>query len=210
MGIRRPGTPLHTLGDPTDWVYCVAWSPDKKHLSPVESTGRLACGQPIEMEVSWSIPYTLTRRPFGESPTRMAAPTVFTAGEDRIIKAWKTCSTCRKRKSLANNLKRSSSPVGKQLAVSSMAWRTSGHGNGSKTTNSFLPSRRRQNRRSSCRRSPDRKTTTLTVTGKDLDTASDVNTSRPEVKFQIVERAPVHLRYSAYATQGGSDRLDLE
>ena len=27
------GKRLYTLSDPTDWVYCLAWSPDKKHLA---------------------------------------------------------------------------------------------------------------------------------------------------------------------------------
>ena len=210
------GKRLYTLGDPTDWVYCVAWSPDKKHLiaggvdksvrmwAADRNGGKLVHSVYAHEKAVWRVAYA------------DGGATVFTAGEDRIIKAW-NASNMSEKKVFSQQpeaiLDFAVSPVGKQLAVA----RFDGVGElldmaTGKQTTQLLPPKPATPKPEKFVPTgvPIGKTTTLTVTGKDLDTASDVNTSRPEVKFQIVERAPGSLTLSVTVpTQLKAEVIDL-
>src|SRR5207248_3535148 len=82
------GTRLYTLGDPTDWVYCLAWSPDGRHLAAAgvdrsirvweanRDGGRLALAAFAHEGPVWRLGYG----PDGK--------TLYSVGEDRVIKAW--------------------------------------------------------------------------------------------------------------------------
>lgn len=82
------GTRLYTLGEPTDWLYAVAWSPDGKHLAAggvdqnlrlwaADATGgRLVKGVFAHGKPLLRLGYTKDGK------------TLFTAGEDKVVKAW--------------------------------------------------------------------------------------------------------------------------
>ena len=82
------GKRLYTLGDATDWVYAVAWSPDKKHLCAAgvdksvrvwaadASGGKLVNTAFAHEKPVWRLGHTSDGK------------TLFTAGEDRIVKSW--------------------------------------------------------------------------------------------------------------------------
>jgi hypothetical protein len=84
------GRRLYTLGEPTDWVYAVTWSPDGQHLA--------ATGVDKSIRV-WKVSAEaghLQQSVFAhEAPVtrlRYAADgrTLYSVGEDRILKAWDT------------------------------------------------------------------------------------------------------------------------
>ena len=83
------GKRLYTLGDPTDWVYAVAWSPDGKHLAAAgvgQERPRLGGGRGRRQARSTSV-FAHERRCAG-SPTLATARRSYSAGEDRVVKAW--------------------------------------------------------------------------------------------------------------------------
>ena len=194
----------------------MAWSPDKKHLiaggvdksvrmwAADRNGGKLVHSVYAHEKAVWRVAYA------------DGGATVFTAGEDRIIKAW-NASNMSEKKVFSQQpeaiLDFAVSPVGKQLAVA----RFDGVGElldmaTGKQTTQLLPPKPATPKPEKFVPTgvPIGKTTTLTVTGKDLDTASDVNTSRPEVKFQIVERAPGSLTLSVTVpTQLKAEVIDL-
>jgi WD40 repeat protein len=82
------GQRLHTLGEPTDWLYTLQWSPDRKHLA--------AAGVDKSIRI-WSVDRDnakLEHAVFAhEKPVwRLAysrdGKTLYSTGEDRIVKAW--------------------------------------------------------------------------------------------------------------------------
>lgn len=79
---------LYTLGDATDWVYCVAWSADKKHLSAagVDKSVRVweanAEGGKL-VNTAFAHEKPVWRLAFAD-----AGKTLYTVGEDRIVKQW--------------------------------------------------------------------------------------------------------------------------
>lgn len=82
------GKRLYTLGDPTDWVYCVAWSPDQKHLAAggVDKSVRVWEADKDGGKLIHSVfahEKSVTRLAYSSNGT-----TLYTAGEDRVIKAW--------------------------------------------------------------------------------------------------------------------------
>jgi hypothetical protein len=91
------GTRLYTLGEPTDWVYAVAWSPDGKHLAAggVDQNlrlwaadaagGRLVKGVFAHQKPLLRLGYTADGK------------TLFTAGEDKVVKAWDAAKLVEKR-----------------------------------------------------------------------------------------------------------------
>ncbi|MBM3982754.1 MAG: WD40 repeat domain-containing protein [Planctomycetes bacterium] len=82
------GKRLYTLGDATDWVYAVAWSPDKKHLAAAgvdksvrvwaadKDGGKLVNTAFAHEKPVWRVAYS------GDGAT------LFTTGEDRVVKSW--------------------------------------------------------------------------------------------------------------------------
>lgn len=82
------GTRLYTLSDPTEWVYTLAWSPDKKHLAAggVDKSirvwaadkdgGKLVHSVFAHEQAVWRLAYA----PDGKS--------LFSVGEDRVVKRW--------------------------------------------------------------------------------------------------------------------------
>lgn len=84
------GRRLYTLGDPTDWVYAVAWSVDKKHLAAAgvdqsvriwaadRDGGKLVHSVFAHEKPIWRLAYTAD------------GTTLYTVGEDRVVKQWNT------------------------------------------------------------------------------------------------------------------------
>src|SRR5262249_8395072 len=84
------GKRLYTLGDSTDWVYAVAWSPDGKHVA--------AAGVDKSLRV-WEVSAAegkLVRSVFAhEGPVMRLVyaadgQTLYSLGEDARVKAWDT------------------------------------------------------------------------------------------------------------------------
>src|SRR5207237_6045536 len=80
------GTRLHTLGEPTDWVYAVAWSPDGKHLAAagVDKSLRVWAvgkGEPRLVQSAFAHQAPVWRLGYAAD-----GKTLFTAGEDRVVK----------------------------------------------------------------------------------------------------------------------------
>jgi WD40 repeat protein len=114
------GKRLYTLGDPTDWVYCVAWSPDGKHLAAggVDKSirvweadaegGRLVNSVFAHEKAVWRLRYA------------DGGATLFSVGEDRIVKSWDSLRMT-ERKIYETQpdtvLDLAVSPTGKQLAL---------------------------------------------------------------------------------------------
>ena len=82
------GTRLYTLGDPTDWVYRVAWSPDRVHLAAggVDKSVRMWTADKNGGKLVHSV--FAHDRPVHRLVYNAEGTSLFTAGEDRTIKAW--------------------------------------------------------------------------------------------------------------------------
>jgi WD40 repeat protein len=82
------GMRLYTLGDATDWVYCVAWSADRKHLAAagVDKSVRVwtadAEGGKL-VSTAFAHEKPVWRLAFSD-----AGKTLYTVGEDKIVKKW--------------------------------------------------------------------------------------------------------------------------
>ena len=82
------GTRLYTLGEPTDWVYAVAWSPDGKHLAAggVDQNLRLWAADAAGGRLVKGV--FAHQKPLLRLGYTKDGKTLFTAGEDRVVKAW--------------------------------------------------------------------------------------------------------------------------
>ena len=82
------GKRLYTLGESTDWVYAVAWSPDGKHLAAagVDRSIRVweasaAGGKVVQSVFAHEAP--VIRLAYSAD-----GKTLYSLGEDRTVKAW--------------------------------------------------------------------------------------------------------------------------
>lgn len=82
------GTRLYTLGEPTDWVYAVAWSPDGKHLAAggVDQNLRLWAADAAGGKLVKGV--FAHGKPVARVGYAADGRTLYTAGEDRVVKAW--------------------------------------------------------------------------------------------------------------------------
>ena len=114
------GKRLYTLSDPTDWVYAVAWSPDKKHLAAAgvdksvrvwaadADGGKLVNTAFAHEKPVWRLAYSADGK------------TLYTVGEDRIVKSWDAREAHRNegvRRAARRDPRLRAPPDGKQLAL---------------------------------------------------------------------------------------------
>ena len=78
------GKRLYTLGDPTDWVYCVSWSPDKKHLAAggVDKSVRVWAADKDGGKLVHSV--FAHEKPVWRLAFANGGTTLFTVGEDHV------------------------------------------------------------------------------------------------------------------------------
>ena len=185
------GKRLYTLGDPTDWVYCVSWSPDKKHLAAAgvdksvrvwvadKEGGKLVHAVFAHEKPVWRLAYSSD------------GATLFTAGEDRIIKSWDAAKMMEKKVFNAQPdavLDFAVGPGGKQLAVArfdgALVLLDAATG---KATNQPLPARPVTPK--AAKITPmgtvRGQTTRLVVTGANLDQLKRVTVSSGDVTVKI-------------------------
>ena len=82
------GKRLYTLSDATDWVYAVAWSPDKKHLaaSGVDKSLRVWAADAEGGKLVGTV--FAHEKPVWRLAYSADGTTIYTVGEDRIVKSW--------------------------------------------------------------------------------------------------------------------------
>jgi WD40 repeat protein len=193
------GKRLYTLGDPTDWVYCVSWSPDGKHLAAggVDRTvrvweadgegGRLVHSVFAHQKAVWRLRYA------------DGGATLFTVGEDRLIKSWATARMSEKKvydTQLDSVLDLTVAPGGKHLAIA----RFDGVAHvldvaSGKSTAQFLPPKPVAPRAEKLDPRGVRigETATITLSGTKFDFATAVSSSRSDVTVKIAARTPDSL-----------------
>jgi WD40 repeat protein len=114
------GKRLYTLSDPTDWVYCVAWSPDKKHLAAggVDKSVRVWAADKDGGKLVHSV--FAHEKAVARLAYSADGATLYTAGEDKVIKAWDTAKMAESKVYATQPetvLALALRPDGKQLAI---------------------------------------------------------------------------------------------
>lgn len=200
------GKRLYTLGDPTDWVYCVSWSPDGKHLAAggVDRTvrvweaggdgGRLVHSVFAHQKAVWRLRYA------------DGGATLFTAGEDRLIKSWATARMTEQKvydPQPDSVLDLAVAPGGKHLAIA----RFDGVAHildaaTGKSTIQLLPPKPVAPRAEKLNPRGVRigQTATVTLSGSNLDFATAVSSSRSDVTVSIAERSAGSLSIAVTVT----------
>jgi WD40 repeat protein len=189
------GKRLYTLGDPTDWVYCVAWSPDGKHLAAggVDKSirvweadgegGRLVHSVFAHEKAVWRVRYAEN------------GATLVSVGEDRVIKSWNAARMTEKKiyeREPDSVLDLAVSPSGQQLAMARFdgAALVIAAATG-KPIAQLIPLKPVPPK-------PEKlvptgvligETSTVTVTGGNLDSGTRVSSSRSDVKATVVAKS---------------------
>lgn len=195
------GKRLYTLSDPTDWVYCVAWSPDGKHLAAggVDKSvrvwetnregGKLVRSAFAHEKAVWRLVYSAD------------GGQMYTVGEDRAMKAWDTAKLTETKVYATQPdtvLDLALQPSGKQLAVARfdgvLVLLDAATG---KQLAQPLPAKPAPAPPETPKVAPANpqkltpvgvprgKTTSVAVSGKNLDQVKAVTSSRPDVEVRI-------------------------
>ncbi len=114
------GTRLYTLGESTDWLYAVAWSPDGRHLAAggVDRSIRVWQVSPQGGKIAHSV-FAHEAAVLRLAYTADGA-TLYSLGEDRLIKAWDTAHMVERRvydRQPETALSLGIRPDGKQMAI---------------------------------------------------------------------------------------------
>jgi WD40 repeat protein len=82
------GQRLHTLGEPTDWLYALQWSPDKRHLAAagVDKSIRVWAADRDGAKLVHAV--FAHEKPVWRLGYSRDGQTLFSVGEDRIVKSW--------------------------------------------------------------------------------------------------------------------------
>lgn len=82
------GQRLHTLSEPTDWLYSLQWSPDKEHLTAagVDKTIRVWKADRDGAKLVHAV--FAHEKPVWRLAYSRDGGTIYSVGEDRIVKAW--------------------------------------------------------------------------------------------------------------------------
>jgi len=212
------GKRLYTLGDPTDWVYCVAWSPDGKHLAAggVDKSirvweadgegGRLVHSVFAHEKAVWRLRYA------------DAGATLYSVGEDRIIKSWDPTRMTEKKiyeREPDHALDLAVDPSGKRLAIArfdgtALVLETAT----GKPVAQLLPLKPVPLKPEKLVPTgvPIGETSTVTVTGANLDSGTRVSSSRSDVKVTVVAKSAKSLTLKVTVTSDalpGSTNLEF-
>ncbi|MBX9579199.1 MAG: WD40 repeat domain-containing protein [Gemmataceae bacterium] len=213
------GTRLYTLGEPTDWVYAVVWSPDGKHLAAggVDQNLRLWAADAAGGKLVKGV--FAHQKPLLRLGYTKDGRTLFTAGEDKVVKAWDAAKLVEKKVYPAHPdaiLDLAVHPSGEWYAAA----RFDGVGNrfeaadGKPMANQMLPvagGPPKPKAVSPAAVAPG--VQTVTITGEELFHVRQATTDRPEVKaaLRVIDAKEVAVEVEVPSgTPAGAVKLVLE
>jgi WD40 repeat protein len=82
------GKRLYTLSEPTDWLYCLHWSPDKTHLAAAGVDKSIRVWKADRDGAKLVHAVFAHEKPVWRIGYSRDGNTLFSAGEDRIVKSW--------------------------------------------------------------------------------------------------------------------------